>query len=110
MRQRGLGTGLGVGVRGVVTSIRELTEDESESFEVEGLSSAFPGTFEVEGASSDFSGSFELESLIFESFPTTMIAPFCTMIAPFWPGWLNFFFGDLSAKNIYMMYVNAQWC
>ena len=90
MRRQRLGTGLGV--QGVVTSTRELTEDESESFEVEGLSSAFSGVFEVEGASSDFFGS-----------PTTMIAPFQ-------PGWLNFFFGYLSAKNIYMMYMNAQRC
>ena len=89
MRRRSLGTGLGV--QGVVTSTRELTEDESESFEVEGLSSAFSGVFEVEGASSDFSGSFELGSLSFESFPTPMIAPFR-------PGWLNFF-GDLSAEK-----------
>ena len=91
MRRRGLGTGLGV--RGVVTSTRELTEDESES-----LSSAFSGTFEVKGAKSDFSGSIKVESLSFESFPTTMIAPFR-------PGWLNFFFfGDLSAKYIYDVY------
>lgn len=82
MQREGLGTGLGVqriwisstelseddsgrqvglGMRGrglgVVTCTRELTEDESESFEVEGSSSAFSGTFKVEGASSDFSGS-----------------------------------------------------
>ena len=61
MKQRGLGTGLKV--QGVVTSTRELTEDESDSFEVKGLSPAFFGVFEVEGASSDFSGSFELDSL-----------------------------------------------
>ena len=94
MRRRGSGTGLGV--RGVVTSTRELTEDEYESFEVEGLSSAFSSAFEVEGASSNFSGSFELESLSFESFLTTMIAPFQ-------PGWLNFF-GDLKIYNNYDVY------
>ena len=61
----------------MVTSSSELTEEES-------------GSFEVERLSSDFSGSFELESLSeFKSFPITMIAPF-------WLGWPNFFFGDLS--------------
>jgi hypothetical protein len=60
----------------------------SGSFEVEGLSSDLSCSFEVEGLS-DFS---ELESLSeFKSSPTTMIAPFL-------PGWLDFFFfGDLSA-------------
>ena len=79
----------------MVTSTRELTEDESESFEVEGLPSAFSGVFEVEGASSDFSGSFELDSSSFESFPIT------DRSLSAWLAQLLLLWGFLCRKNIY---------